>query len=107
MMHMTFYWSRQYLEHVRYRVRRSRKPAGEPLLSQPNRAAGKWSAKKIAGGLLFGLSSGLGYLLMLAVMSFNGGVFLAIVLGLTIGFLWLRSEDEDEIAGVNSTCACA
>ncbi|KAG4136631.1 hypothetical protein ERO13_D07G018700v2 [Gossypium hirsutum] len=97
----------QYLEHVRYRVRRSRKPAGEPLLSQPNRAAGKWSAKKIAGGLLFGLSSGLGYLLMLAVMSFNGGVFLAIVLGLTIGFLWLRSEDEDEIAGVNSTCACA
>ncbi|XP_022756382.1 copper transporter 5-like [Durio zibethinus] len=105
----------QDLENVRYRVRRSGKPtegkAEEPLLLQPKGAGagytGKLSVGKIVGGVLFGLSSALGYLLMLAIMSFNGGVFLAIVLGLTVGFLVFRSEDEDETAGANSTCACA
>lgn len=85
--------------------------AEEPLLLQPKGAGngnnGRWSARKIKGGVLFGLSSALGYLLMLAIMSFNGGVFLAIVLGLTAGYLVFRSEDDDETAGVNSTCACA
>ncbi|XVF35252.1 hypothetical protein REPUB_Repub18cG0129500 [Reevesia pubescens] len=105
----------QYLEHVRYRVRRGGKPvdgtAEEPFLLQPKGPGagnrGQWSVRKIVGGVLFGLSSGLGYLLMLAIMSFNGGVFLAIVLGLTVGFLVLRSEEGDEIASVTSTCACA
>ncbi|OMO86442.1 Ctr copper transporter [Corchorus olitorius] len=105
----------QYLEHVRYRVKRGGNPAegtaGEPLLLQRKGPGagnrGKWSTAKIIGGVLFGLSSALGYLLMLAIMSFNGGVFLAIVLGLTVGFLAFRSEEDDEIAGVNSTCACA
>ncbi|XP_022751772.1 copper transporter 5.1-like [Durio zibethinus] len=105
----------QYLEQVRYRVRRGGKPkegtAEEPFLWQTKGAGagnrGKASVAKIVGGVLFGLSSALGYLLMLAVMSFNGGVFLAIVLGLTVGFMIFRSEEDDEIAGVNSTCACA
>ncbi|KAL4301796.1 hypothetical protein GQ457_10G001580 [Hibiscus cannabinus] len=101
----------QYLEHARYAVRRGENPsaaAEEPLLSRANRfGGGKWSGRRIAGGVLFGVSSGLGYLLMLAIMSFNGGVFVAIVVGLMVGYLGFRSEDDDEIAGVNSTCACA
>ncbi|KAL4340876.1 hypothetical protein GQ457_08G003770 [Hibiscus cannabinus] len=105
----------QYLDHLRYRVRRGGNPtegtAGEPFLLRPKGAGtgtgSKWSAGKIVGGVLFGSSSALGYLLMLAVMSFNGGVFLAVVLGLTAGYLVFRSGDDDEISGVNSTCACA
>jgi copper transporter 1 len=43
---------------------------------------------------------------MLAIMSFNGGVFLAIVLGLTVGYVLFRSGDE-EVVVVENTCACA
>ncbi|KAK7311945.1 hypothetical protein RJT34_10433 [Clitoria ternatea] len=61
---------------------------------------------KLAGAFLFGLSSAIGYLLMLSVMSFNGGVFVAIVVGLAIGYFFFRSEGEDSVV-VDSSCACA
>nr|TKS13041.1 hypothetical protein D5086_0000053540 [Populus alba] len=62
-----------------------------PLLTPKRRA----SSAKFATALLFGISSAIGYLLMLAIMSFNGGVFLAIVLGLTVGYVLFRSGDEE------------
>lgn len=61
---------------------------------------------KVAGAVLFGVSSAIGYLLMLSIMSFNGGVFVAIVVGLAIGYLFFRSEGEDSVV-VDSSCACA
>lgn len=107
----TFY---QYLEHIRLRLRRSKtQQLEEPLIGKNNSVGGgwRWSAAKIGAGLAFGVSSGVGYLLMLAVMSFNGGVFVAIVLGLTAGHLAFgiqgTDEAEEDIIGVNSTCACA
>ncbi|KAL2346618.1 hypothetical protein Fmac_000618 [Flemingia macrophylla] len=61
---------------------------------------------KVAGAFLFGLSSAIGYLLMLAVMSFNGGVFVAIVVGLAIGYFLFRNEGENSLI-VDTSCACA
>ncbi|XVF88907.1 hypothetical protein PTKIN_Ptkin19aG0088400 [Pterospermum kingtungense] len=72
-----------------------------PLLSKYRRSA------KFATAFLFGINSAIGYLLMLAVMSFNGGVFLAIVLGLAVGYLLFRCADEETLVVVENVCACA
>ncbi|KAK3213270.1 hypothetical protein Dsin_017976 [Dipteronia sinensis] len=104
----------QYLEVWRFRLIRLGARAGgggptgidAPLLQR--KVAGKYSAARIAGTLMFGVNSGLGYMLMLAVMSFNGGVFLAIVLGLTVGYLFFRTGNEEATTViVDNPCACA
>uniref|UniRef100_A0A5B7B4X7 Copper transport protein n=1 Tax=Davidia involucrata TaxID=16924 RepID=A0A5B7B4X7_DAVIN len=78
-----------------------------PLLLYPTPAvAGRWSPARFAGAVLFGVNSAIGYLLMLATMSFNGGVFIAVVLGLAVGYLLFRSGDGD-VAVVDNPCACA
>ncbi|KAH7574468.1 hypothetical protein ACOSQ2_008851 [Xanthoceras sorbifolium] len=76
-----------------------------PLLQR--KVAGKYSAARIAGTVMFGVNSSLGYLLMLTIMSFNGGVFLAIVLGLTVGYLVFRAGNEEVAVVVDNPCACA
>ncbi|KAK9210117.1 hypothetical protein WN944_002486 [Citrus x changshan-huyou] len=102
----------QYLEDRRVRLNRiavGQKPAmadvETPLLQR--KVVGKFSAARIAGTALFGINSGVGYLLMLAIMSFNGGVFLAVVVGLMIGYLVFRSESDDVTLVVDNPCACA
>ncbi|XP_021894385.1 copper transporter 5.1 [Carica papaya] len=85
-------------------------PVEAPLLHKTAVAGGDkwWSPVKVFGALLFGINASLGYMLMLAVMSFNGGVFLAIVFGLTIGYLAFRSPDDQEtVVIVDNPCACA
>ncbi|KAH7422324.1 hypothetical protein KP509_12G003700 [Ceratopteris richardii] len=65
--------------------------------------------KKLLRSGIFGVRVGIGYLLMLAAMSFNGGVFIAIVLGFAVGHfvffkdttLSLTSSEEDANA-----CGC-
>ncbi|XVE53977.1 hypothetical protein DITRI_Ditri03aG0045700 [Diplodiscus trichospermus] len=73
--------------------------AGVPLLPNYHRSA------KFATAVLFGINSAIGYILMLAIMSFNGGVFLAIVLGLAVGYFFFRCADEEAVV-VENVCAC-
>ncbi|XP_020206726.1 copper transporter 5 [Cajanus cajan] len=104
----------QYLENRRIRLKLfaagRRTPSPEirtPLLRW--RVAGD-EAKlgvKFAEAVLFGVNSAIGYLLMLAIMSFNGGVFVAIVVGLTLGYFLFRNEGEDSALVVDNSCACS
>lgn len=55
-----------------------------PILTENERTA-----------LLFGINLAIGYFLMLAVMSFNRGMFLAIVVGLNVECLLFRSGEEE------------
>eukprot|EP01018_Ginkgo_biloba_P015558 Gb_28691 [translate_table: standard] len=72
-----------------------------PFLRKPSNA---YTSKGVES-VLFGLNAGLGYLLMLAVMSFNGGVFIAAILGFIVGYFIFRSGSEAKQDSENS-CAC-
>ncbi|XP_043720981.1 copper transporter 5.1-like [Telopea speciosissima] len=84
----------------------NKKPIETPLLFSRLAGSGWSNPARYAAAILFGVNSTIGYLLMLAIMSFNGGVFLAIVLGLTFGYLIFRISDE-ELVVVDNPCACA
>eukprot|EP01018_Ginkgo_biloba_P008097 Gb_03879 [translate_table: standard] len=97
----------EYVVHLRSRFKDISTGRGSggiraPLLGQSFRVY----TSKIVESVLFGLNVGLGYMLMLAVMSFNGGVFSAAVLGFVFGHFIFRSGSEEK-GGLESTCACA
>ncbi|XP_048133061.1 copper transporter 5 isoform X3 [Rhodamnia argentea] len=101
----------QYMEDRRLRFRSlasssSAAAAASPLLLKGGASRLARSAR-LGAALLFGANSAIGYLLMLAIMSFNGGVFLAIIAGLTVGYYVFRFEDEGVAVVVDNPCACA
>lgn len=104
----------QRLEAMRLHLKSAANPS-PPSLNTPLIVPKLGRNWKIRLGLaaLFGLNSGIGYLIMLAIMSYNGGVLLAVVLGLTVGYFVFRSEDFSEgedsfvAAETNNSCACS
>ncbi|KAJ3677117.1 hypothetical protein LUZ60_002841 [Juncus effusus] len=102
----------QYLEAHRIRVKllanskqvQSPPSIGTPLLGMT--VVRGWTLARFLVAVMFAVNSAIGYLLMLAVMSFNGGVFCAIVAGLGAGYLVFRSGEEDSVM-LENPCACA
>ncbi|XP_019195632.1 PREDICTED: copper transporter 5.1-like [Ipomoea nil] len=78
-----------------------------PLLYSLPTVGGRRYAARFAGAVLFGVNSAIGYMLMLAIMSFNAGVLIAIVVGLSVGYLHFRSGGEEDVVVVDNPCACA
>jgi copper transporter 1 len=91
----------QYMEGRRLRFKSSTSKTSSTmpsitvsLLSKIGHTRPVISPARLAASLLFGANTAIGYLLMVAIMSCNGGIFLAIVLGLSFGHYLFRSGDE-------------
>ncbi|KAL2939793.1 Copper transporter 5 [Bienertia sinuspersici] len=61
---------------------------------------------RFATAVLFGVNSAIGYLLMLAIMSYNGGVMIAVVVGLGFGYFFFRAKEYEALI-VEDACACS
>ena len=70
-------------------------------------AARRVTAVRFTVAVLFGVNSAVECMLMLAVMSFNGRVFIDVVVGLAAGYFVFQSENEEGFATVENPCACA
>ncbi|KAI3965371.1 hypothetical protein MKX01_042852 [Papaver californicum] len=105
----------QYMEDRRLRfkiISKSSKPSSSinsPLLDSSSRFHLGKSSARVSVAILFGVNSAIGYLLMLSIMSFNGGVFIAVVFGLCVGSFVFRSynDDDDEVMVLDTPCACS
>ncbi|XP_074271661.1 copper transporter 5-like [Silene latifolia] len=75
-----------------------------PLIPRLGTRVGKWV--RVATAVLVGVNSGIAYMLMLAVMSFNWGVLIAIVLGFGVGYFLFRAKEYEALI-VEDTCACS
>ncbi|KAK3439716.1 hypothetical protein EUGRSUZ_B00068, partial [Eucalyptus grandis] len=97
----------QYMEDCRICFR-SLASSSAATTASPAPAAAAAASVRLGAALLFGLNSAISYLLMLAIMAFNGGVFLEIVDGLIVGYYVFRFEDEGVATVVlDNPCACA
>ncbi|KAM0952501.1 putative Ctr copper transporter [Dioscorea sansibarensis] len=101
----------QYMEDRRIRFKilaRSKSPPSPPSVQTPLLLSSSASAfARLAASVIFGVNSAIGYLLMLAVMSFNGGVFVAVIIGLAVGYFLFRSAGEEDLVTIENACACA
>ncbi|XP_039120150.1 copper transporter 5.1-like [Dioscorea cayenensis subsp. rotundata] len=102
----------QYMEDRRIRFKilaRSKSPPSPPSVQTPLLLSSSSSAAaaRLAASVIFGVNSAIGYLLMLAVMSFNGGVFVAVIFGLAFGYFLFRSAGEEDLVTIENACACA
>ncbi|CAI7822013.1 unnamed protein product [Closterium sp. NIES-54] len=79
-----------------------------PLLTGTSRPPARLSwADKLPLSLLYIATSALGYLLMLTAMSFNGGIFIAIVVGLGVGQFMFGLNQASLASQANGESCCA
>lgn len=81
-------------------------PSSSEITASPIDAPSSYSPKpvpdlwnRMASAALFGFTSAIGYVIMLTIMTYNGGVFVAVVLGMSTGYFLFRSKNlmEDNL----------
>ncbi|KAK9715646.1 hypothetical protein RND81_06G179200 [Saponaria officinalis] len=100
----------QYMEDRRLRflamgIKAQSQPSinGAPLL--PRLGARVSNSARVMTAVLVGVNSVIAYMLMLAVMSFNWGVLIAVVLGFGFGYFFFRAMEYEALV-VQDPCPC-
>ncbi|XP_063707937.1 uncharacterized protein LOC134836688 [Culicoides brevitarsis] len=83
----------------------------EPVSSRGSRACISKAMKGLKEGIFFLFQNGLGYALMLSVMLYNGFLFIAVVGGMTIGYLLFghisMKINMENVRAVQSKVVCS
>ncbi|KAL9224652.1 hypothetical protein vseg_000668 [Gypsophila vaccaria] len=96
----------QYLEDRRLRfLARGIKGRPLPTVNEPLVGARVAGPARAVTAVLVGVNSVVAYMLMLAVMSFNWGVLIAVVVGFGVGYFCFRCREYEALV-LQDPCAC-
>ncbi|XP_074267191.1 copper transporter 5-like [Silene latifolia] len=85
-------------------TRQSQPSISTPFVPKPGARVSR--SARFATAVLTVVNTTIAYMLMLGVMSFNGGVLIAVVVGFGVGYYLFRAKEYEALI-VEDACACS